>query len=46
MTSTTLFYIFIGILVFNFLVDYFLDYLNAKHFKDDLPPELQDVYDN
>ena len=46
MTSTTLFYIFIGILVFNFLVDYFLDYLNAKHFKDDLPPELQDVYDD
>ena len=45
MTSTTLFYIFIGILIFNFLTDSFLDYLNAKHFKDDLPPELQDVYD-
>ena len=44
MTSTTLFYIFIGILIFNFLLDSFLDYLNAKHFKDDLPPELQDVY--
>ena len=45
MTSTTLFYIFIGILVFNFILDSFLDYLNSKHFKDELPPELQDVYD-
>ncbi|NNK82792.1 MAG: M48 family metallopeptidase, partial [Flavobacteriaceae bacterium] len=46
MTSETLFYIFIGILIFNFLFDYYLDYLNAKHFKDDLPQELQDVYDD
>jgi STE24 endopeptidase len=45
MASTTLFYIFIGILIFNFLLDSFLDYLNAKHFKDELPPELKDVYD-
>lgn len=45
MTSTTLFYIIIGILVINFLLDSFLDYLNAKHFKDELPPELNDVYD-
>ena len=45
MTSTILFYIFIGILIFNFLLDSFLDYLNAKHFKDELPPELKDVYD-
>lgn len=46
MTSITLFYIIIAILVINFIVDKVLDHLNAKHFKDALPPELDDVYDN
>lgn len=46
MTSTVLFYIIIGILILNFLVDKILDSLNAKHFNDELPPELQDVYDD
>lgn len=46
MTSTTLFYIIIAILVINFIVDKVLDSLNAKHFNDELPPELQDVYDD
>lgn len=45
MTSATLFYIIIGIIIFNFLLDKVLDTLNAKHFNDDLPKELQDVYD-
>lgn len=45
MNPTTLFYIFIGILIINFLVDFVLDYINAKHFNDKLPPELEDVYD-
>ncbi|MFY0713058.1 M48 family metallopeptidase [Seonamhaeicola sp. NFXS20] len=45
MTATTLFYIIIAIIIINFIVDKVLDALNAKHFNDALPPELQDVYD-
>ena len=45
MTATTLFYIIIGILIVNFIIDKVLDTLNAKHFNDALPPEIQDVYD-
>lgn len=45
MTSTTLFYIIITIIIVNFIIDKILDALNAKHFNDALPPELQDVYD-
>ena len=46
MNSTTLFYIIIGILILNFVVDKILNYLNAQHFKDDLPEEISDVYDS
>lgn len=46
MTSTTLFYIIISLLVINFLIDTLLDNLNAKHFSDALPEELNDVYDH
>lgn len=45
MTSQLLFYIIIGILVLNFIIDKILDALNAKHFNDPIPEELQDVYD-
>lgn len=45
MTSNTLFYIIIGILVLSFIVDKILDYLNAKHFNDALPKAISDVYD-
>ncbi|MFV0566266.1 MAG: M48 family metallopeptidase [Flavobacteriaceae bacterium] len=45
MTPTELFYIIIAIIVVNFIIDKFLDALNAKHFNDALPKELQDVYD-
>ncbi|MGB6269283.1 MAG: M48 family peptidase, partial [Olleya sp.] len=45
MTPTTLFYIIIAIIVINFLIDKILNALNAKHFNDALPSELQDVYD-
>ena len=45
MTAQLLFYIIIGILIFDYLVDQFLDYLNAKHYNDALPKDLQDVYD-
>src|SRR5690606_27967459 len=45
MTSTTLFYIIIAIILISFIVDKILDALNAKHFNDTLPKDLQDVYD-
>lgn len=45
MTSTTLFYIIIGIIIVNFIIDKILGSLNAKHFNDALPKELQDVYE-
>lgn len=44
MSATNLFYIIIAIILVNFLIDKFLDALNAKHFKDSLPEELKDVY--
>ncbi|WP_299556260.1 M48 family metallopeptidase [Seonamhaeicola sp.] len=46
MTSTILFYIIVGIIILNFVIDKILDALNAKHFKDELPEDLQDVYDD
>ena len=45
MTSTTLFYIIISIIVINFIIDKVLDALNAKHYDDAIPEELNDVYD-
>src|SRR5690554_2476644 len=45
MTATTLFYIIISIIIISFIIDKILDALNAKHFNDEVPLELQDVYD-
>ena len=45
MNPQTLFYILIGILVLNFTKETILGLLNAKHFKDELPEELRDIYD-
>jgi STE24 endopeptidase len=45
MAPQTLFYIIIGIILLNFIVDKVLAILNAKHFNDPLPEELKDVYD-
>ncbi len=44
MTSQALFYIIIGILVVNFVIDKILDLLNARRFQDSVPVELEDVY--
>ncbi len=44
MAPETLFYILIGIILLDFIVDYILGALNAEHFKDKLPEELADVY--
>jgi len=42
---SSLFYIIIAILILQFLLETFLDVLNAKHFDDPVPEELQDVFD-
>ena len=44
MTADILFYIIIGIIIINFIKDKILDALNAKHFNDETPQELNDVY--
>ncbi|WP_179352814.1 M48 family metallopeptidase [Winogradskyella vidalii] len=45
MTAQTLFYIIIAIIIINFIVDKVLDAINAKHYNDPIPEELNDVYD-
>lgn len=45
MTSQTVFYILISILIVSFIIDTVLDALNAKHYNDTIPEELNDVYD-
>jgi len=45
MNSTILFYIIISILLFDFLFDSYLTFLNNKHFDDKIPKKLADVYD-
>jgi len=44
MSPNTIFYIIIGILLFDFLLGQVLDYLNFKHYDDKIPEELTDVY--
>jgi len=46
MDAKTIFYIIIGILLVNFIVDKVLDALNARHFEDQVPNELSDVYNS
>ncbi|QSS97176.1 M48 family metallopeptidase [Psychroflexus sp. ALD_RP9] len=41
----TVFYIILGLILFNYCFDLILSLLNAKKFDDKLPPELVDVYD-
>ncbi|WP_370104018.1 M48 family metallopeptidase, partial [Winogradskyella sp.] len=45
MTAQTLFYIIIAIIIINFIKDKILDAINAKHYNDPIPKELNDVYD-
>ncbi len=45
MTANTLYYLIVIILVTEFAFERWLDWLNLKHFKPDLPPGLRDIYD-
>jgi STE24 endopeptidase len=40
-----IFYLLISIILFNFIKDYFLDYLNSKFFDKKIPANLSDIYD-
>ncbi len=41
----TLFYIIVAILIMQFVLETVLDYLNARHYNDPIPNELNDVFD-
>ncbi|NIJ44717.1 STE24 endopeptidase [Wenyingzhuangia heitensis] len=45
MTGTTLFIIIITVLVVNFIKEEIISFVNAKHFNDTIPVELEDVFD-
>lgn len=45
MSATILFYIIIAIIVINFIKDKILNALNAKHYNDPIPKDLDDVFD-
>ena len=43
-SPNSLFILLISIIIFNFIKDSFLDYLNSKHFKNKIPEIISDVY--
>ena len=45
MTAELLFVFIIAFIIINFIFDKYLDALNAKHYDDPIPVELNDVYD-
>jgi len=44
MSAQLLFYLILGIVIVNFILDQILDYLNTKRFDEPIPEELSDVY--
>lgn len=44
MTPQTLFYILIGLIIAKYLFDTFIGWLNSKHFNDQIPNELEGIY--
>jgi STE24 endopeptidase len=45
MEPNTIFYIIIAIILFNFVLEQFLDFINSRRFTAELPDEVKDVYD-
>ena len=43
--SESIFFLLVAIIIFNFIKDYFLDYLNSKNFDNKIPSIISDVYD-
>ncbi len=46
MNPESLLYLILGIIVFDYIFDQVLDYLNLKHSKTDLPDELKGIYND
>lgn len=44
-SSESIFLLIIGVIVFNFIKDFLLDYLNSKNFNNKIPSIISDVYD-
>ena len=44
-SSESVFLLIIGVIVFNFIKDFLLDYLNSKNFNNKIPSIISDVYD-
>jgi len=45
MEPKTIFYIIVGILILQYLFDLFLDFLNRSRWSEELPEELEGIYD-
>jgi STE24 endopeptidase len=45
MTPQTIFYIIVAILVFDYILERILDYLNSRYWSNELPHELEGIYD-
>lgn len=45
MTAQTIFYIILGLFVFEFIFSKTLNYLNTLYWSDELPEELKEIYD-
>lgn len=45
MSSTNWFYVFIGVVIFGFLFEKILDFLNTKNWKMEIPSIMSDFYD-
>lgn len=43
--TQTIFFLIVGILIFDYLLERLLDYLNSTRWSNELPTELQDIYD-
>ncbi|MCD4682373.1 MAG: M48 family metallopeptidase, partial [Bacteroidales bacterium] len=43
--ALTIFYIIIGILIFDFVLERILDYLNSTYWSNEIPAELEGIYD-
>lgn len=46
MSSSFLFWVIISIISVEYIVQYYIDAINAKHFNDELPKEVDDVFDD
>jgi STE24 endopeptidase len=40
------FYVIVGFILFEFVIERLMDYLDSRYWSPDLPPELRDIYDS